>query len=408
MDDYCQEIADLRSSLLQTTAARHKDQEKFQFQLVAIEKKLADVITSMQVAEDRASQAVASEKTCQDRHSTTKRQLQQARRVNELIRIERDQLAQALADREHERDQALHARDSLLNRLTSLVSGVESTPQSRSPTSTDKRPRGNSSLGQATSKLARRCAPNLPCSRPLGHPERASVGLSEDFSSSSSLESSDEGDQSDRSSDQTDDSLMAALSSARSTARRRLAASSSRSPIEVSTPDSSPAPLRISIVDLFGEPSSDSDGSLSISSEPRNSCNDLLTVNKFSALPPTTVPRDKWIPGYRNRIPRSATETIPWSARRVSLTSVSELDLNHFFHHFSKPAEFIFPASGKSRRPPASAWSAQLITFAQISRLYDRRPWEIYERQINLISFQRDGWYQILLAQYYGFENRHR
>ena len=101
VDGYRQEIANLRFSLLQTTAARHKDQEKFQFQLVAIEKKLADVITSMQVAEDRASQAVASEKVCQDRHSTTKRQLQQARRACESIRIERDQLAQALADREH-------------------------------------------------------------------------------------------------------------------------------------------------------------------------------------------------------------------------------------------------------------------------------------------------------------------
>ena len=31
VDDYCQETADLRSSLLQTTAARHKDQEKIQF-----------------------------------------------------------------------------------------------------------------------------------------------------------------------------------------------------------------------------------------------------------------------------------------------------------------------------------------------------------------------------------------
>ena len=166
VDDYCQEIADLRSSLLQTTAARHKDQEKFQFQLVAIEKKLADVITLMQIAEDRDSQAVAYEKVCQDRHSTTKRQLQQARRVCESIRIERDQLAQALADREHERDQALHARDSLLNRLTCLVSGVESTPQSRSPTSRDKRQRGNSSLGQATSKRARQStdSPNPPYS----------------------------------------------------------------------------------------------------------------------------------------------------------------------------------------------------------------------------------------------------
>ena len=90
------------------------------------------------------------------------------------------------------------------------------------------------------------------------------------------------------------------------------------------------------------------------------------------------------------------------------MTSVSELDLNHFFHHFSKPAEFIFPASGKSCRPPASAWSAQLITFTQISRLYDRRLWEIYERRIDPISFQRGGWFHILLAQYYDFEDRHR
>ena len=82
--------------------------------------------------------------------------------------------------------------------------------------------------------------------------------------------------------------------------------------------------------------------------------------------------------------------------------------MNHFFHHFSKPAEFIFPASGKSRRPPASAWSAQLITFTQVSQLYDRRPWEIYERRIDPISFQRDGWFQTLLAQYYDFEDRHR
>ena len=52
--NYCQEIADLRSSLLQTTAAWYKDQEKLQSQLAAIEKKQAEVITLKQVAEDRA------------------------------------------------------------------------------------------------------------------------------------------------------------------------------------------------------------------------------------------------------------------------------------------------------------------------------------------------------------------
>ena len=68
----------------------------------------------MQVAGDRASETVASEKVCQDRHSTTKRQLQQAPRACESIRIERDQLEKALADREHERDQVFRARDSLI------------------------------------------------------------------------------------------------------------------------------------------------------------------------------------------------------------------------------------------------------------------------------------------------------
>ena len=76
MDSYCQEIADSYPSLLQTTAARHKDQEKFQFQLAAIEKKLANAITSMQIAKDRASEAIASEKVCKDRYSATKQQLQ--------------------------------------------------------------------------------------------------------------------------------------------------------------------------------------------------------------------------------------------------------------------------------------------------------------------------------------------
>ena len=83
------------------------------------------------------------------------------------------------------------------------------------------------------------------------------------------------------------------------------------------------------MVDLFGEPSSDSDRTLSLSGDPRSPCNFLLTSEKILALPDTTIPRD--------RVPRSAVDVPLWSARIVGLISVSELDFDLFYHHFSMP-----------------------------------------------------------------------
>ena len=97
------------------------------------------------------------------------------------------------------------------------------------------------------------------------------------------------------------------------------------------------------MADIFGESSNDSDGALSINSEPRNTCNQLQTTEEFLALPDTTVSRDRWIPGYRDRVLRSSSDTIPWSARRISLICISGLDLDLFFHHYSKLKGYIFP-----------------------------------------------------------------
>ena len=50
-------------------------------------------------------------------------------------------------------------------------------------------------------------------------------------------------------------------------------------------------------MNLFGEPSSDFNGTLSLSGEPQSPCNSLLTAEEILALPDTTVPRDRWISG---------------------------------------------------------------------------------------------------------------
>ena len=143
------------------------------------------------------------------------------------------------------------------------------------------------------------------------------------------------------SSDDADDSLLAALSSSRSSSRRKSATVSgapsprkSSSPIVIGSPSpiASPTPpsQAISMEDLFGGASSDSDGTLSVKSDTCQPCNKLLTPVAYAALPDTTVPRDQWIPGYRDRVPRSTPAVAPWSARRVSLICVADLDLDAY------------------------------------------------------------------------------
>ena len=140
------------------------------------------------------------------------------------------------------------------------------------------------------------------------------------------------------------------------------------------------------MVDLFGEPSSDFDGTLSLFGGPRSPCNSMLTSKEVSALPDTTITRDRWMPGYRDRVPRLAIDVFPWSARRVSLSSVSDLNIDLFYHHFSKPKGYIFPVQqGNLRTPPKSSWSSQLITSTKINQFYYQQPWDVYNRIVRPI-----------------------
>ena len=64
-------------------------------------------------------------------------------------------------------------------------------------------------------------------------------------------------------------------------------------------------------MDLFGEASSTSDGSLSLPSDAREAKNDLLPAAEYDRLAPARVPRDQWFPGYRDRVPPVSRPSAP-------------------------------------------------------------------------------------------------
>ena len=79
-------------------------------------------------------------------------------------------------------------------------------------------------------------------------------------------------------------------------------------------------------MDLFGEASSDSKGAVSVTDDDSDAVNAVLSPQEYEELSPTKIPRSQWIPGYRERVPRSSVQVSPWSVRRVSLICLAELD----------------------------------------------------------------------------------
>ena len=92
----------------------------------------------------------------------------------------------------------------------------------------------------------------------------------------------------------------------------------------------------VSKVDLFGEALSDYDGWVSMTSDAGDARNALLPPAEYDRLAPTRVPRDQWFTGYRDRVPWFHLHVHPWSARRVSLTCVGELDVDTLFKHLTR------------------------------------------------------------------------
>lgn len=88
------EMLDLRFSLLDAIAACHKDEERFRFQLAAVQHKLAATLASAKSANEQAIQASNSENHYKSRQARSKPKLHETRLQLDAVRIERDQLAQ--------------------------------------------------------------------------------------------------------------------------------------------------------------------------------------------------------------------------------------------------------------------------------------------------------------------------
>ncbi|ETI39964.1 hypothetical protein F443_14513, partial [Phytophthora nicotianae P1569] len=68
---------------------------------------------------------------------------------------------------------------------------------------------------------------------------------------------------------------------------------------------------------------------------------DPLLDAELADLPPTTVPRSEWIPGYRDRRSFRSHDIVPWSAQDIRQTSIVKMNADLLFHHFAKPMEWL-------------------------------------------------------------------
>ncbi|ETO59184.1 hypothetical protein F444_22444 [Phytophthora nicotianae P1976] len=66
----------------------------------------------------------------------------------------------------------------------------------------------------------------------------------------------------------------------------------------------------------------------------------LLSNAELAALPPTTVPRSEWLPGYRDRRSCRSHDIVSWSTQDIRQTSIVAMDGNLLFHRFTKPMEW--------------------------------------------------------------------
>ena len=72
--------------------------------------------------------------------------------------------------------------------------------------------------------------------------------------------------------------------------------------------------------------------------------------------------------------------------------SVTELDVDLLFRHFSRPKGYLIPMlTVRKNPPPASEWNPRLVYSSHIAALYAQEPWKTAARQIAPISFLVPG-----------------
>ncbi|ETP00158.1 hypothetical protein F441_22419, partial [Phytophthora nicotianae CJ01A1] len=114
-----------------------------------------------------------------------------------------------------------------------------------------------------------------------------------------------------------------------------------------------------------------------------------LSDAELAALPPTTVPRSEWLPGYRDRRSFRGHDIVPWSAQDMRQISIVEMDADLLFHHYTKPLEWLIPL--RDPVPPLGDWRDDLVDESNARDLIETAPWEILAAPLDPLTFKNQG-----------------
>ncbi|ETP28121.1 hypothetical protein F442_22592 [Phytophthora nicotianae P10297] len=130
-----------------------------------------------------------------------------------------------------------------------------------------------------------------------------------------------------------------------------------------------------------------------------------LSDAELADLPPTTVPRSEWIPGYRDRRSFRSHDIVPWSAQDIRQISIVEMDADLLFHQFAKPMEWLIPL--RDSVPPLGEWRDDLVDESNVRDLIESAPWEILAAKIDRLTFRGRGWFRHMMRLNASYEDEH-
>ncbi|ETP11934.1 hypothetical protein F441_12607 [Phytophthora nicotianae CJ01A1] len=130
-----------------------------------------------------------------------------------------------------------------------------------------------------------------------------------------------------------------------------------------------------------------------------------LSDAELVALPPTTVPRSEWIPGYRDRRSFRGHNIVPWSAQDIRQTSIVEMDADLLFQHYTKPMEWLIPL--RDPVPPLGDWRDDLVDENNVRDLIESAPREILAAPLDPLTFKSRDWFQHMKQLYASYEGEH-
>ncbi|ETI33108.1 hypothetical protein F443_20185 [Phytophthora nicotianae P1569] len=111
-----------------------------------------------------------------------------------------------------------------------------------------------------------------------------------------------------------------------------------------------------------------------------------LSDAELATLPPTTVPRSEWLPGYRDRRSFRGHDIVPWSAQDIRQTSIVEMDADLLFHHYTKPMEWLIPL--RDPVPQSGEWRDDPVDENNVRDLIESAPWKILAAPVSSLTFK--------------------